>query len=213
MLLALCNPGGRTTSRSQRAPRLAVYSPAVAKSVLQRVAAGDMAAMQACIDEYGGLVWSLARRFCASPAEAEDAAQEVFIALWENAERFDENKGAEVTFVAMIARRRLIDSGRKYQRRKRLTEEVAAAPRDEPTRFDERVAEADEARRAMAALETLSDDQKKVLQLAIHQGLTHDEIAHTTGLPLGTVKTHARRGLMKVRETLARAQSGGGSTS
>ena len=133
----------------------------------------------------------------------EDATQEVFISLWENAGRYDPAKGAEVTFVAMIARRRLIDSGRRYSQRQKLTEAAKTVQRPEPTRFDEQVAQADEARRASQAIETLGEDQRKVLKLAIHQGLTHNEIARSTGLPLGTVKTHARRGLMKVRQLLS----------
>jgi RNA polymerase sigma-70 factor (ECF subfamily) len=166
-----------------------------------------MAAMQDCIDEYGGLIWSLARRFCPSPAEAEDAVQEVFIALWENAGRFDEAKGAEVTFVAMIARRRLIDSGRKHQRRQQAVERAKEHKKTESADFEQRITQVDEAKRAMGAMEQLSKDQQRVLKLAIHQGLTHDEIAHSTGLPLGTVKTHARRGLIRVRELLAGAGS------
>ncbi|MHC4446251.1 MAG: RNA polymerase sigma factor [Planctomycetota bacterium] len=179
------------------------WAPGLASSLLQRVAAGDMAAVQACIDEYGGLIWSLARRLCASPAEAEDAVQEVFIALWQNAEKYDETKGTEVTFVAMIARRRLIDSGRKHQRRQRLIEEAGTQARPEPIDTRQRLAQAEEARQAAEAMERLSEDQQRVLKLAIHQGLTHEEIANTTGLPLGTVKTHARRGLIRVRELLA----------
>jgi RNA polymerase sigma-70 factor (ECF subfamily) len=179
----------------------------VAESLLKRVAAGDMSAMQECLDEYGGLVWSLARRFCASPADAEDAVQEVFIALWENAGRFDESKGAEVTFVAMIARRRLIDSGRKTQRRQAAMERAREQHREDADSFEEKIATSDEAEQAMEALERLSPDQQKVLKLAIHRGLTHDEIAQTTGLPLGTVKTHARRGLIRIRELLADAES------
>ncbi len=162
-----------------------------------------MAAMQGCIDEYGGLIWSLARRFCASPTDAEDAVQEVFIAVWESAEKFDEAKGAEVTFVATIARRRLIDSGRKYQRRQKLLEEAKSRQQTGSTTTKDRVAQVDEARQAAEALDQLSQEQQRVLKLAIHQGLTHEEIANSTGLPLGTVKTHARRGLMKVRELLA----------
>jgi RNA polymerase sigma-70 factor (ECF subfamily) len=177
--------------------------PIVADSILQRVAAGDMGAMQECIDEYGGLIWSLARRFCASPFEAEDAVQEVFIALWENAARFDETKGAEVTYVAMLARRRLIDSGRKYQRRQKLNEEVRSRQAPESTEFEEKVARIDETRQASEAIDQLGTEQQRVLKLAIHQGLTHQEISRTTGLPLGTVKTHARRGLQRVREMLA----------
>jgi RNA polymerase sigma-70 factor (ECF subfamily) len=71
------------------------------------VGEGDTRAVAECIDRFGGLIWSLARRLSAGPADAEDAVQEVFIALWENAGRFDPEKGAEVTFVAMIARPRL----------------------------------------------------------------------------------------------------------
>lgn len=175
----------------------------VAASVLERVAAGEMAAMQECIEEYGGLIWSLARRMCGSPAQAEDATQEVFIALWENAGKFDPSQGAEVTFVAMIARRRLIDSGRKHQRSQRLVGRAKELHRAEPKRVDDEIARADEARRASEAIETLGESQQRVLKLAIHQGLTHDEIALSTGLPLGTVKTHVRRGLMRVRELLA----------
>lgn len=173
---------------------------------LQRVAAGDMAAMQGCIDEYGGLVWSLARRLCASPAEAEDAVQEVFIALWEAAPTYDPGKGAEVTFVAMIARRRLIDSGRKHKRRQRLVEEAKTRKQEESANARDEAAMADDVRQASEAIEQLSADQQRVLKLAIHQGLTHDEIARTTGLPLGTVKTHARRGLIRVRELLAQCE-------
>ncbi|MHC5004355.1 MAG: RNA polymerase sigma factor [Planctomycetota bacterium] len=177
-------------------------------SVLQRVAAGEMSAMQDCIDTYGGLVWSLARRFCPTAAEAEDAVQEVFIALWENADRFDENQGSEVTFVAMIARRRLIDRGRKRERQKRLVNEVkeASRPAESPAPSGP-VAHNDEVGRAMKAMKQLSAPQQWVLKLSIHQGFTHEQIAESTGMPLGTVKTHVRRGLQRVREMLGTSET------
>jgi RNA polymerase sigma-70 factor (ECF subfamily) len=175
----------------------------VSDSLLERVANGDMGAMQACIDEYGGLVWSLARRFSASPAEAEDAVQEAFISLWENAARFDPAKGAEVTFVAMIARRRLIDRGRRYERRERLVTEAKEEARAHTSTTDDAVVNVDEARSALDAMEKLSEDQQRVLGLAIHQGCTHEQIARITEMPLGTVKTHARRGLLRIRDLLS----------
>jgi RNA polymerase sigma-70 factor (ECF subfamily) len=179
----------------------------VTQTLLQRVAAGEMAAMQECIDEYGGLVWSLARRFCPSPAEAEDAVQEVFIAVWENAGRYDEEKGAEVTFVAMIARRRLIDRGRKYERREKLVTHLKSEQEGRPPGRTDDTTTGDEAERALEAMEQLSPDQQRVLRLAIHHGCTHEQIAGITELPLGTVKTHARRGLMRVRDLLAESTS------
>lgn len=91
----------------------------VADSILHRVAAGQSQAFEQCLDRFGGLVWSLARRFCPTTAEAEDAVQEIFIDLWRSASRFDEAVSSEVTFVAMIARRRLIDRQRRLGRRPR----------------------------------------------------------------------------------------------
>jgi RNA polymerase sigma-70 factor (ECF subfamily) len=137
--------------------------------------------------------------------DAEDAAQEVFVELWRCAERFDPSVASEATFVAMIARRRLIDRTRRKTRRPRespLIEEVAtsqsvSAPVGRSTEIGE------EAMLARSVMETLSPEQQRVLRLTIIQGLTQEEAAVATGLPLGTVKTYARRGLMKIREAIA----------
>ena len=86
------------------------------------VAGGDAGAVRECLDAYGGLVWSLARRLSPGEAEAEDAVQEIFIELWSKAGRYDEGRASETTFVAMIARRRLIDRWR--QRGRRLDEDA-----------------------------------------------------------------------------------------
>lgn len=179
-------------------------------SLLQRLASGDAAAMQSCIDTYGALVWSLARRFCPTASEAEDAVQEAFVSVWDNAGRFDPSKGAEVTFVSMIARRRLIDRRRKQARRERVIAEVQAQERPPDEQQGEtipRAAVTEEASRALDAMASLSESQQRVLQLAIHQGMTHEQIAIATELPLGTVKTHARRGLMRIREMLSQTAS------
>ena len=164
--------------------------------------------MKECIDAYGGLVWSLARRLLASAADAEDAVQEVFIELWECADRFDPAVGSEVTFVAMIARRRLIDAGRKRQRQRRLIDEAKTRTETAPKPDEKHESEAsEEAHLAVEAIERLSPDQQRVLRLAIHYGMTHERIADHTGLPLGTVKTHVRRGLMRVRDALRPGES------
>lgn len=174
----------------------------LAEPILQRVASGDPSAVQECLDRYGGLVWSLARRFCSSQQEAEDAAQDVFIEIWNKAPRYDPALSSEITFVAMIARRRLIDRGRRRQRAlpTEAIEEGAELP--EHDRALELVDVGDEARRAADALAKLRPDEQRVLKLAIYEGLSHDQIAKATTLPLGTVKTHLRRGLARVREML-----------
>ncbi len=173
----------------------------VTDCVLPRIAAGDPAAVPDCIARYGGLVWSLARRFLGNPADAEDAVQDVFIDLWKNAARFDPARASEPTYVTMIARRRLIDRKRRAGRApaaQSLGDEPAGAPRSGSDRVDVE----DEAAKAAAVLNELRDDERRVIQMAVYQGLTHEEIAAATGLPVGTVKTHIRRGLIRVRERL-----------
>ncbi len=173
----------------------------MSETLLKRVAAGEADALAECIDRYGGLVWSLARRLSASEAEAEDGVQEAFIALWENAARFDESTSGEATFVAMIARRRLIDRRRKHETYQRMKSNVSLTEPGFAGEADPNVT-ADEVARAKQAMEQLTAEQQGVLKLAIHHGLTHEQIAEHTNLPLGTVKTHVRRGLLTLREQL-----------
>jgi RNA polymerase sigma-70 factor (ECF subfamily) len=172
----------------------------VAVSTLRRIAEGDKAAVQDCIDLYGGLVWSLARRLSPTREDAEDAVQEIFIDIWKSAARFDDAQAAEITFIAMIARRRLIDRLRRFER---VPEVEALTPElMDVKRQDQQMELNSEAALAARAMSQLRPEQQKVLQLAIYQGLSHQEIARATGLPLGTVKTHARRGLLHIREAL-----------
>jgi len=170
-------------------------------SILMELASGSPGAMQRCMDRFGGLVWSLARRQTTSGADADDAVQEIFIDVWKSAARFDPSIASESTFVATIARRRLIDRGRRRQRRiDAAIIPEAAQPEAEPTPdLSERN---EQAGRATAALEQLRPEQQRILQLSIYHGRSHEEIARSTGLPLGTVKTHARRGLIRLREIL-----------
>lgn len=167
--------------------------------LLQRIASGDISAVQACIDRYAGLVWSLTRRMSLNGADAEDAVQEIFVELWRNAFRFDPEVASETAFVAMIARRRLID------RRRRMARQRDRAPLEDvsPVGAESPAAErGEEVLVALRAIEELSAEQQRVLRLSLLQGLSHEKIASATGLPLGTVKTHARRGLLRIRELL-----------
>ena len=133
--------------------------------------------------------------------DAEDAVQEIFVDIWKNAARFDETQSSETTFIAMIARRRLIDRLRYSNRRISADslEDIIAEPAN-TTETDLQTCV--EAKEAAKALHTLRPEQRQVLQLSIITGLSHQEISDATGMPLGTVKTHARRGLLQVREFL-----------
>jgi RNA polymerase sigma-70 factor (ECF subfamily) len=170
---------------------------------LSRVAAGDPAAVRECVGRYGGLVLALAKRFLGNAADAEDVTQEVFIDLWKSAARFDERCGSEVTFVTTITRRRLIDRQRRIGRRPVSQPLPEVVPeRSDASPFAD-IDSRDDVVRARLALQSLRPDEREVILLAVDQGLTHEQIAVRTGLPVGTVKTHIRRGLLKVREELA----------
>lgn len=181
-------------------------TPATSLSVLQRIARGDSAAVQECIDVYGPLVWSLGRRLGLRGADLEDVAQEIFVALWKSAPDFDPALGRESIWVTTVARRKWIDA-RRRRRPVEGAESLEALPSRAPD-LEELVERADEARRATEALAELRAEQRSVLQLAIVHGHTYEEIARRLAMPLGTVKTHARRGLARVRELLARGPEG-----
>ena len=171
------------------------------ESVLERVARQETGAVDEMMDRFGGLIWSLARRSCPDHTEAEDAVQEIFVEIWRTAHRFDASIAGEATFVAMIARRRLIDRTRRRTRRPAAVALQESTP--EPDRGDEeRLDVSEQAGVASDAFEKLRPEQQQVLRLAIRHGRSHEQIAATTGMPLGTVKTHARRGLIKLRQLL-----------
>lgn len=171
-------------------------------TILERIAAGDAQAVQECLDRFGPLVWSLARRAVLDHSQAEDAVQDIFIDVWRSAGRYDPAVASETTFVATIARRRLIDRRRRMGRRPEREieeEELVAADEDAGLRG---VDVGDEARIAAEALRQLRPDQRRVLTLSILGGLSHSQIASRTKLPIGTVKSHLRRGLERVRELM-----------
>jgi RNA polymerase sigma-70 factor (ECF subfamily) len=171
--------------------------------VLERIAAGDESAVRECMDQYGGLVWTLARRFSENAADAEDASQEIFLEIWKSAARFDAARGSESLFVTTVARRRLIDRLRARQRRPPTEvydehdgDNAVADESSEPSFFATEIAS------AKAALAELDAGERETLLLGIVEGMTHSEIATRTSRPLGTVKTQLRRGLEKVRRKL-----------
>ncbi|HEY4178261.1 MAG TPA: sigma-70 family RNA polymerase sigma factor [Kofleriaceae bacterium] len=177
--------------------------PVTLPPLMGRVAAGDSVAMRECLQRYGNLIYSIARRF--DPGDAEDAVQEIFLDLWKSAVRFDENVASETAFVAMIARRRLIDR-RRASRRRPTTEQMP----DRPTMVDPGAMPdaCVEAQQATRALEQLRPEQRQVIVLSAVQGMSHGEIAAQTGMPLGTVKAHARRGLLSIRAALTGVDQG-----
>lgn len=174
----------------------------MATQLLQRIAAGHADAVRACLEEYGDTIWSIANRYLAPVGDdVEDAVQEIFVEVWKSAHRYDPAKGTEAAFIATIAHRRLINRRRKNDRGRPISSEVEHSASSRPAT----VAIAglrDEAAQAARAFNQLDETERQVLQLAIHQGLSHESIAQATSIPLGTVKGRIRRGLSRLRELL-----------
>lgn len=183
-------------------PRMAASSTRASSPapLLPLVAAGEVEAFRRVIDTYGGLVFSMARRFIHQ--EAEDAVQEIFIDLWKNAARFDPAVAKETTFVMMIARRRLIDRTRKRNARIDTQRDQMPVIVDDAALPDVAI----EASQAARALDQLSPDQREVVLLSVCFGHSHSEISERLKMPLGTVKAHVRRGLLVVRAAIERSE-------
>jgi len=166
-------------------------------NLLKRIAAGEQQAVEDCINKYGNLIWALAKRYSQNHEDAEDAVQEVFTEIWKNASRYDETKAVESTFITTIARRRLIDRLRKVYRRPQTCsiENTFITNSCEPTVFQQM-----QAKEIIKAMRILRPEQRELMFLNIYDGMSHGEIAARTGVPLGTVKTHIRRGFEKVRQ-------------
>lgn len=186
-------------------PRKLALSPVpkrTAPTVLERIAAGDKAAVKDCLDEYGSLVWSLARRYLRNSADAEDAVQDIFISIWSAAGKYDPSIASEITFIGTVARRRLIDQIRKNGRRP-----VTDSLDSEDTSQTQPAAagcleESAEIEKVAAVLESMEPEYRQVLSMSFYEGYSHGEIAALLDMPLGTVKSRSRRGLLHVREQL-----------
>ncbi|MEM7602529.1 MAG: sigma-70 family RNA polymerase sigma factor [Verrucomicrobiota bacterium] len=161
--------------------------------------------MNQCIESYGGLVWSIARKYTRSEADAEDLTQEIFTALWRNASRFRESTGSETTFIGMLARRRAIDSLRRQGRHPNF-EPLAPNDSDMSATSQEASSVVDYGI-VMEALQQLPKETQNLFQFHFERGMSHSEIAEQTGVPLGTVKTKLRSGLLEIRNLIKKLDS------
>jgi RNA polymerase sigma-70 factor, ECF subfamily len=165
-------------------------------ALLTQVQKGDEYAMASLFDRYSKVVYSVALRVLRDPASAEDVLQEVFMQIWRNPDGFVATRGSLGGWLAVVSRNRSIDA----LRRKRPTEQVddmALASNYNLADEAERNSLIEKARSVMVMLPM---EQRKTLEMAFFDGLTHSEIAEMTGDPLGTVKTRIRSALTSLRK-------------
>ena len=168
--------------------------------LIRRVARGDREAFAALYDRHGAILFGILMRILRNRAEAEDVLQEAFLQIWQRAGSFDEARGRVVPWLALVARSRALDRLRARGVRERTASELAAEA-DVPTPTTASIGNED-APIVRRALGEIPEAQRSTLMLAYFEGLTQSEIAARQGKPLGTVKTHMRLGLIRLRELL-----------
>jgi RNA polymerase sigma-70 factor (ECF subfamily) len=175
---------------------------------LERMRRGDEGGLAELYDRHGRFVFALALRVVRDRGDAEDVTQDVFVQAWKYAERFDSGRGQVVAWLMNMARTRAID----LLRRRRVRPQPADddAPMDMTDLAPAQDVQLDWSRRAEAvqqAMTSLPLLQRMAVELAFFEGLTHAEIAEQLEVPLGTIKTRVRQGLLKLRDSLAGAAS------
>jgi RNA polymerase sigma-70 factor (ECF subfamily) len=179
--------------------REAAWKEYVGRCVLQ-----DAAALGNLYDESSSLVYSLALRVVGNGADAEEVTLDVYTQVWRRAAAYDPERGSVTAWLLTIARSRSIDRVRARAGRTNLEQplEDGGEVRTHAASPEEHTAMSQQRRRILAALNTLNPDQRRVLELAYFSGLSHSEMAARLAVPVGTVKTRIRLGMMKLRELL-----------
>lgn len=171
--------------------------------LLGRVARGDEAAFEQTYDQVAASVYGLVRRVVRDPAQSEEVVQEVLVEVWRTASRFEPAKGSAMAWIMTMAHRRAVDRVRSEQAASDRWAKVAHS--EQMTAYDE-VAEDVEVRldreRVRRCLGTLTDLQRQSVALAYYEGHTYREVAELLTVPLGTVKTRMRDGMIRLRDCL-----------
>lgn len=168
--------------------------------VVDRLARGDPDALAELYDRHARLVYSLALRIVRDQGDAEDLVQEVFVQVWRQTSRYVEARGSVVAWMMTITRTRAIDHLRRRAARPPGEDATRVSdPRDTAPPVDDQLVWAARAGQMRGAVARLPRRQRIAIDLAFYDGLTHAEIAERLALPLGTVKTRIRQGLLRLR--------------
>jgi RNA polymerase sigma-70 factor, ECF subfamily len=173
-------------------------------ALMEAIVSGDTAALAALYDRHSGLVFTLCLRILNDRSEAEDLLTDVFWELWSRADRYDPARGSPLTYLLTLSRSRAIDRRRTGMRHRRV--------HWEENQMGEQGSESGEASpldgaiskelgcKIRAAVARLDPAQRQAVELSFFDDLSHGEIAERLGKPLGTIKTHIRQGLIRLRE-------------
>lgn len=177
--------------------------PETKETLLAKVASGDQAAFGALYDEISPRVFGLIRRLLVDHSQSEEVTQEVFLEIWQNASRYDQSKGGASTWILTMAHRRAVDRIRSSQSGR--DRDVKIGIRDFVSQYDdvsETVEITIEHERVKKAMSQLTELQRQAVTLAYYGGYSHSEVATMLTVPIGTVKTRLRDGMIRLRDEL-----------
>ncbi|CAN5158903.1 ECF RNA polymerase sigma factor SigK [soil metagenome] len=171
--------------------------------LLGRIAQGDRQAFSQLYDQIAPRVLGLIRRLLRDHAQSEEVAQEVFLEIWQNATRYDSNKGGASSWIMTMAHRRAVDRVRASQASR--NRDVKIGIRDYTADYDnvaDTVQVKIESERVEKAMLRLTELQRQAVTLAYFGGYSHSEVATMLSVPIGTVKTRLRDGMIRLRDEL-----------
>jgi len=177
--------------------------------LMAALAKGDHDALSELYDRYSGVLLALCRRVLGDASEAEQLLLDVFTEIWQRADRYDEGRGAPLTYMLTLCRSRAIDRSRsrrskqgKWALHEATTDNALGNVPDTGSQPADALAATEQGQLIRRAMASLTDAQRQVLNLAYFDGLSQSEIAEATGIPLGTVKSHVRMALIQLRQKL-----------
>jgi RNA polymerase sigma-70 factor (ECF subfamily) len=178
-------------------------APASLNDLLGLTAEGDERAFGELYDQFSNRVFGLVRRLLKDVAQSEEVTQEIFLEVWQNAKRYDPSKGSAATWILTMSHRRAVDRIRSSQSTRDRDQKIGL--RDLETEYDS-VSESVEIRveheRVGQALQRLTELQRQAVTLAYYGGYSHSEVAEMLKVPIGTVKTRLRDGMIRLRDEL-----------
>jgi RNA polymerase sigma-70 factor (ECF subfamily) len=195
---------GAIDAGERATPLSRAHSESCWKDLLLRCAARDQVALALLYDQSSSLIYTIALRVLNDPADAAEVVVDVYHQVWNSADKFDQRRGSAAAWLVTIARSRAMDRRRSRAARLRIEVQLDHAPQiasdtPDPERL---TATAKDRRSVERELRELPSGQRRALELAFFDGLTHAEIADLLGEPLGTIKTRIRLAVTKLRKRL-----------
>ncbi len=169
--------------------------------LFQALKAGDPSALATLYDYYAALVYGLALKILKETQAAEDLTQEIFLELWHKT-NFNSTRGSLSSFLVVLTRSRAIDKLRSHRTKLKYLDKLSQHPSANTNIPFEQASIAERSQKTRSALALIPDLQRQVLEMAYYEGLSQKEIAKRLNMPLGTVKTRARQGLLKLKTIL-----------